>query len=62
MAEGSPDRGALKGTEALDLYLTELMRCVLLMGKQSTLLLQVSSERLDLLTRLAEQAEAPEKL
>jgi hypothetical protein len=56
MTKESLDRGALEGTEAFDLYLTEITNSVLAMTQQSALLAQALSERAVLLAALAGEA------
>ena len=53
MTVKSSARGALEGSEALDLYKTELANSVRVMSHQSALLLQALSERATLLADIA---------
>jgi hypothetical protein len=53
----SHDCGRLEGTEALDLYMTEIASSVRAISQQSALLLQALSERAILLADMAVQAE-----
>lgn len=57
-----PERGALNGAKALDLYFKELASNVQVISQQSILLVQALRERATLLAGMAEQAEVPQSL
>jgi hypothetical protein len=58
MTKQSQDCGRLEGTEAFNLYLTEIASSVLAISEQSALLLQALSERAVLLSDMSEQIES----
>ena len=60
MTAESPDHGPLEGTEALDLYLSELASSVSAMSQQYALLLQALNERASLEANIAGGQSFPE--
>jgi hypothetical protein len=60
MTKQSHDCERLEGSEAFNLYLTEIASSVLAISEQSALLLQALSERAVLLSDMSEQIESSE--